>query len=48
MGFNIIFGPGSMVDEVPYDPFLYFDGEEARGSLAWRLYTNGYSIAKIP
>ena len=41
-----LFGPGSMVDEVPYDPFLYFDGEE--DSLAWRLYTNGYNIFHTP
>lgn len=41
-----IFGLGSMVDEVPYDPFLYFDGEE--DSLAWRLYTNGYTIFHTP
>jgi hypothetical protein len=41
-----IFAPGSFIDDVPYDPYLYFDGEE--DSLAWRLFTNGYNIFHTP
>ncbi|MAV83678.1 MAG: GlcNAc-transferase family protein [Gammaproteobacteria bacterium] len=41
-----IFAAGSMINEVPYDPFLYFDGEE--DSLAWRLFTNGYNVFHTP
>ena len=41
-----IFSAGSIINDVPYDPFLYFDGEE--DSLAWRLFTNGYSIFHTP
>jgi hypothetical protein len=37
-----IFGLGKMIKDVPYDPNLYFDGEEM--SMALRLYTNGYNI----
>lgn len=45
-GFHIaggfIFAPGSFVDEVPYDPQLYFEGEEQ--NLAIRAYTHGWTI----
>ena len=41
-----LFSSGEIVNEVPYDPYLYFDGEE--DSIAWRLYTNGYSIFHTP
>lgn len=37
-----IFGSGKLVTDVPYDPNLYFEGEEM--SLALRLYTSGYNI----
>ena len=34
---GFIFGPGSIVNEVPYDPELYFYGEEV--SMSTRLWT---------
>lgn len=37
-----IFGLGKSIIDVPYDPNLYFEGEEM--SLALRLYTHGYNI----
>lgn len=46
---NCLFGHGAMCEEVPYDPYLYFSGEEH--SLALRLWTSGYNIfhvANIP
>lgn len=39
---NFLFGPASMIHDVPYDPYLYFYGEEI--SLAVRLWTHGYDI----
>jgi Glycosyltransferase (GlcNAc) len=39
---GFIFGPGSIVLDVPYDPEFYFSGEEI--ALAIRLYTNGYNL----
>jgi len=39
---HFIFAPASFAVEVPYDPNLYFHGEES--SLAGRAYTNGYDI----
>jgi hypothetical protein len=39
---NMLFGPASMIQDVPYDPELYFFGEEV--SLAVRLWTHGYDI----
>ena len=39
---GFIFCGGQFVDEVPYDPFLYFHGEEQ--SLAVRAYTRGWDI----
>ena len=38
----LLFTTGKWVKEVPYDPNLYFHGEE--GSLALRSFTNGYDI----
>jgi len=38
----LLFTTGEWVKEVPYDPNLYFHGEE--GSLAVRSFTNGYDI----
>ncbi len=39
---HFIFTIGQFVKEVPYDPNLYFHGEES--SLAGRAYTNGYDL----
>ena len=39
---GFLFAPGSFVDEVPYDPELYFIGEEA--TLALRAFTHGYDL----
>jgi hypothetical protein len=39
---GLIFGPGSIINDVRYDPNLYFTGEEA--SLAIRLFTSGYNL----
>lgn len=43
---NFLFTKGKVVEEVPYDPFLFFSGEEH--SLALRLWTSGYNIFHIP
>jgi len=37
-----IFTVGSAVTEVPYDPYLYFDGEEM--AMCLRYYTHGYNL----
>ena len=39
---GFLFAPGSFVVEVPYDPELYFLGEEV--SMTLRAYTSGYDI----
>lgn len=39
---HFIFTIGKFVEEIPYDPNLYFHGEES--SLAARAYTNGYDL----
>ena len=39
---HFIFCSGKFVEEVPYDPKLYFHGEES--SLAARAYTHGYDL----
>ena len=39
---GFLFGPGSIIENVPYDPDLYFCGEEI--SMAVRLWTHGYNI----
>lgn len=45
-GFHVaggfIFASGQFIQEVPYDPFLYFHGEEQ--SLALRAFTTGWDI----
>lgn len=45
-GFHVaggfLFAPGAFVQELPYDPRLYFHGEEQ--SLALRAYTRGWDI----
>jgi hypothetical protein len=38
----LLFAARNWVEDVPYDPNLYFHGEE--GSLALRSFTNGYDI----
>ena len=39
---GFVFGPGSLITDVPYDPEFYFSGEET--ALAVRLYTHGYNL----
>ena len=39
---GFLFGPGSIVCEVPYDPDLYFHGEEV--AMSARLWTSGFNI----
>jgi hypothetical protein len=39
---GFLFAPGSVVREVPYDPHLYFHGEEI--TLAVRLWTHGFDL----
>ena len=39
---GFFFCSGSFIEEVPYDPYLYFHGEEQ--SLALRAYTRGWDI----
>lgn len=39
---GFLFGPGEIIKEVPYDPSLYFYGEEI--SMSARLWTHGYNI----
>lgn len=43
---GFIFCAGSFVEEVPYDPFLYFHGEEH--ALAARAFTHGWCIFHTP
>jgi Rps23 Pro-64 3,4-dihydroxylase Tpa1-like proline 4-hydroxylase/peroxiredoxin len=38
----MLFGPGSMIKDVPFDPHLYFFGQEI--SVSVRLWTSGYNI----
>lgn len=42
IGAGFLFTLGQFVEEVPYDPYLYFHGEEQ--SLAIRAYTRGWTI----
>lgn len=39
---GFLFAPGSFVEEVPYDPELYFFGEEI--SMTVRAFTSGYDL----
>lgn len=39
---GFLFAPGSFVQEVPYDPELYFFGEEV--SMSLRAFTSGYDL----
>jgi hypothetical protein len=42
VGAGFIFGKGSIIKDVPYDPDFYFSGEES--SITLRLYTHGYNL----
>lgn len=46
LGAGCLFAPGRFVLDFPYDPFLYFHGEEQ--ALAARLYTHGWDIFHVP
>lgn len=46
LGGGCIFAPGRIVDELPYDPRLYFHGEEQ--AYALRAWTRGWDIVQIP
>jgi|GEM_PF-801106 len=39
---NMLFGPASMLRDIPYDPYIYFFGEEI--TMAVRLWTHGYDL----
>lgn len=39
---GFLFGPARLIEDVPYDPGLYFYGEEI--SLAARIWTHGFNI----
>ena len=41
-----LFAPGEIVNKIPYDPFLYFHGEEQ--SMSVRIFTQGWDIFHIP
>jgi len=43
---NFFFSAKELIEEVPYDPFLFFSGEEH--SLALRCWSHGYNIFHIP
>ncbi len=42
VGAGCLFAPARVFDEVPYDPLLYFHGEEA--TLSARLWTHGWDL----
>jgi hypothetical protein len=42
---GFLFSIGQIVEEVPYDPYMYFHGEEQ--SLSLRAWTSGYNIFHI-
>lgn len=46
LGAGCLFAPGRFALEFPYDPALYFHGEEQ--ALAARLYTHGWDIFHVP
>ena len=46
VGAGCLFASGNLALEIPYDPGLYFHGEEQ--SLALRLYTSGWDIYHPP
>ncbi|MEK8050027.1 GlcNAc-transferase family protein [Ideonella sp. DXS22W] len=46
IGAGCLWAPGRIVDELPYDPFLYFHGEEQ--AMALRAFTRGWDIFHPP
>jgi hypothetical protein len=46
LGAGCLFAPGRFALEFPYDPALYFHGEEQ--ALAVRLFTHGWDIVHMP
>lgn len=46
VGAGCLWAPGGLVQELPYDPFLYFHGEEQ--AFALRAWTRGWDIFHIP
>jgi hypothetical protein len=46
LGAGCLFAPGRIAQEFPYDPWLYFHGEEQ--ALALRLYTHGWDLFHMP
>jgi hypothetical protein len=46
LGGGCLFANGSFVEEIPYDPHIYFHGEEQ--SMAVRAYTHGWDIFHVP
>lgn len=42
IGAGTLFGPSAIITEVPYDPYIYFTGEEI--TLAARLWTHGWDL----
>jgi hypothetical protein len=46
VGAGCLFAPGRIVQEVPYDPWLYFHGEEQ--AMALRLFTRGWDLFHMP
>jgi hypothetical protein len=46
VGAGCLFAPGRITHEVPYDPWLYFHGEEQ--AMALRLYTHGWDLFHMP
>jgi hypothetical protein len=46
LGAGCLFAPGRIAQDFPYDPWLYFHGEEQ--ALALRLYTHGWDLFHMP
>jgi hypothetical protein len=46
LGAGCLFAPGHIAQDIPYDPHLYFHGEEQ--ALALRLFTHGWDIFHVP
>jgi hypothetical protein len=46
LGAGCLFAPGRITQQFPYDPWLYFHGEEQ--ALALRLYTHGWDLFHVP
>lgn len=46
LGAGCLFTTGNFVNEIPYDPYLYFQGEEQ--ALMLRAYTHGWDVYHMP